>query len=79
MSTDQEQTASRFTGLHAETTGRVLKAFYEVYNELGGGFLESVYHEALAMVLRETGLTLRSQYPSLYDFEGRLSGISELT
>jgi len=29
--------------LYEETTGRVIKAFYKVYNTLGYGFLEKVY------------------------------------
>ena len=33
---------------HAELTSRVIGAFYEVYNELGHGFLESVYRDAMA-------------------------------
>ncbi|RLB30730.1 MAG: hypothetical protein DRG87_04340 [Deltaproteobacteria bacterium] len=32
---------------HKETTDIILKCFYEVYNELGDGFLESVYENAL--------------------------------
>ncbi len=29
--------------LYKELTGSILKLFYEVYNELGHGFLEKVY------------------------------------
>ena len=29
---------------HGLVTDQILKVFYEVYNELGHGFLESVYH-----------------------------------
>jgi len=29
--------------LHKELTGDILKVFYDVYNELGYGFLERVY------------------------------------
>ncbi len=67
MNTDLEQVATRdglehkskrFAGLHAEVIDVVLKVFYEVYNELGGGFIESVYHKALAMALRQAGLTV---------------------
>ena len=32
---------------HAECTGRILRAFYDVYNELGPGFAERVYARAL--------------------------------
>jgi len=33
--------------LHGEITEKVIKAFYKVYNELGFGFLEKVYENAL--------------------------------
>jgi len=29
--------------IHSELTGKVIGIFYDVYNELGHGFLESVY------------------------------------
>ena len=60
--------------LHADVTERVLKAFYEVYNELGGGFLESVYHTALALALRESGLDVASQVPVPVHFRGVVIG-----
>ena len=31
---------------YKEITNTILKSFYEVYNELGDGFLESVYESA---------------------------------
>jgi GxxExxY protein len=33
--------------LHSELTDKIIQAFYKVYNILGDGFLESVYHNAL--------------------------------
>lgn len=33
--------------LHHQVTDKILKAFYSVYNELGYGFLEKVYENAL--------------------------------
>lgn len=47
--------------LHRETTDRILKGFYEVYNELGDGFLESVYENALFLVLKDSGLKVERQ------------------
>ncbi|MEA5099150.1 MAG: GxxExxY protein [Bacteroidales bacterium] len=35
--------------LYQEETKKIIKAFYEVYNNLGCGFLENVYQEALAI------------------------------
>lgn len=40
---------------HAELTKGVNGVFYEVYNELGHGFLESVYENSLAITLRAKG------------------------
>jgi GxxExxY protein len=46
---------------HGETTDLILKSFYEVYNEMGDGFLESVYEHALYLVLRDAGLNVERQ------------------
>jgi len=37
---------------YEELTGEVIKTFYDVYNELGYGFLEKVYQNALFMELK---------------------------
>jgi GxxExxY protein len=42
--------------IQGETTGRIIGAFYKVYDELGFGFLESVYRRALAIELHKEGL-----------------------
>ena len=41
---------------HAEITDAIIGCFYDVYNELGYGFLESVYREAMIVALRSRGL-----------------------
>lgn len=33
--------------LHSYITSKILRAFYDVYHELGYGFLENVYQNAL--------------------------------
>ena len=47
--------------LHKELTGSILKLFYEVYNELGYGFLEKVYHNALYNELKNNGFKVETQ------------------
>jgi GxxExxY protein len=55
---------------HQELTEAVIHAFYEVYNELGHGFLESVYEEALFRVLKESGFAIQRQYSLPVWFRG---------
>ena len=47
--------------LHAELTERVIGIFYDVYNDLGYGFLESVYENGLSLALTEAGLQVSRQ------------------
>jgi GxxExxY protein len=49
--------------LHEEITEKILAACFEVANELGVGFLESVYEKALLVALRQKGLKAEEQYP----------------
>ena len=42
---------------HQEATEAIIQSFYEVYNELGHGFLESVYEQAMNRVLRDRGVS----------------------
>jgi GxxExxY protein len=42
---------------HSELTEKIIGVFYDVYNELGHGFLESTYAEAMAIALEQSGLT----------------------
>ena len=61
---------------HEELTGRVLKVFYDVYNELGHGFLESVYQRAMAVALCSAGLRIGEQLPIEVFFRGQQIGAS---
>ena len=49
--------------IHKETTDKILKGFYNVYNTLGYGFLEKVYENALLLELRSIGLLVEKQVP----------------
>jgi GxxExxY protein len=47
--------------LHKELTSSIIKIFYDVYNELGYGFLERVYQNALFFELKENGFKVEAQ------------------
>lgn len=49
--------------LHQEITHKIIQSAYNVYNTLGAGFLEKVYHNALVIELQEVGLQVESQLP----------------
>ena len=51
-----------------ELTEEILGACFEVSNELGVGFLESVYEKALLFVLRQKGINAISQAPIAVKF-----------
>ena len=47
--------------LHEDITNGIIKAYYEVYNELGFGFLENVYQNALFYELQDKGFNVVPQ------------------
>tara|TARA_Y100000294_G_scaffold166722_1_gene175298 strand:- start:284 stop:676 length:393 start_codon:yes stop_codon:yes gene_type:complete len=59
---------------YKEITDKILKSFYEVYNELGNGFLESVYEKAMLLVLKDCGLKAKSQKEILVSFRDEVIG-----
>lgn len=60
--------------LYEELTGKILEACFEVINELGSGFLESVYEKALVIALRQKGLLVKTQVPLSVEFRGENVG-----
>ena len=60
--------------LHNELTAQIIKAFYTVYNELGYGFLEKVYENALVIELKKMRLNVRRQYPIKVYYKGEIVG-----
>lgn len=59
---------------HSKLTDTVIGVFYEVYNELGFGFLESVYRNALQLALIEKGLAVEPEKPISVYFRGKKVG-----
>lgn len=56
--------------LQRELTGEIIGAFYECYNDLRFGFLESVYRRALATECRRRGLPVAEESPVEVCYKG---------
>ncbi len=59
---------------YAELTEKIIGIFYDVYNELGYGFLESVYEESLVIALRQAGCRVERQLAIPVWFRGHEVG-----
>ena len=60
--------------LHEELTGQILQACFEVINELGAGFVESVYQKALLVALCQKGLQAETEFQLKVKFRGVVVG-----
>jgi GxxExxY protein len=65
MNTDQSQFK------YQEITEKIIGVFYDVYNEIGFGFLESVYEKCLVAALGQAGLTVQQQVSIPFFFRGQ--------
>jgi GxxExxY protein len=46
---------------HQELTKSIIGVYYDVYNELGYGFLEKIYHNAMIIELKKRGFEIENQ------------------
>ena len=60
--------------LEKDLTEKIIAACLEVSNELGVGFLESVYERALLIALADKGLKAETQVPLKVVFRNRVVG-----
>ena len=59
---------------HEDLTAKIIGCSFDVINELGAGFLESVYQKSLLIALREAGLRAEEQVPLRVFFRGQCVG-----
>lgn len=59
---------------HRELSRQIIKKFYEVYNELGSGFLESIYENAFQILLKQSGVDVEKQLPITVYFRDQIVG-----
>ncbi len=60
--------------VNEELTKKIIGICYKVQNELGAGFLESVYHNALLIALRDEGFSVESEKRLKVHFHGKEVG-----
>jgi GxxExxY protein len=72
MNTAQEGPDADFK--YGDITQKVIGVFFTVYNELGFGFVESVYHKAMLIALADAGLLVETQASLPVFFRGHLVG-----
>ena len=54
---------------HSEITEKIIKCFFKVYNDLGYGFLEKVYENAMFIELKSLGLFVEKQKQIIVYYE----------
>ena len=62
------------TLLHKRITDAVLKIYFDVYNQLGSGFLEKVYQNAMYFELKDKGFKVEAQKQIKVYFREQLVG-----
>jgi GxxExxY protein len=60
--------------LHKDITDKIIKAYYSVYNNLGFGFLEKVYSNAMCIELAELDLYCEIQKPIIVHYKKKVVG-----
>lgn len=60
---------------HSDLTSRILRAFYDVYNDCGFGFPESVYANALCVELEYAGVAFRKEVVQEIVYRGAVVGV----
>ena len=60
--------------LHKELTDEIIKTYYDVYNELGYGFLEKVYQNSMFIELKSRGFTVEAQKQIKVHYKGKEVG-----
>jgi len=57
---------------HEELTGEIIGAAIEVHRQLGPGFIESIYENALVYELRKRGLKVEQQREAAIFYDGNV-------
>ncbi len=61
--------------LYKELSYSVVGCFYKIYNTLGPGHKEEIYHKALAIEFNKHNLSCESKKKIKIEYEGKLIGV----
>ena len=64
----------RMTLLHHDLTEVIIGIYQDVYTELGHGFLERIYQQAMVIALKDAGLSVVERVPFPVLFRGQVLG-----
>lgn len=56
--------------IHKDLTDSILKVYFDVYNELGYGFLEKVYQNSMYLELKSRGFYVEAQKQIKVNYKG---------
>ena len=57
-------------GIEKDVSSRIIDCFFIVYNNLGFGYLEKVYENAMKIELEVSGLSVQAQKPIKVKYKG---------
>ena len=60
--------------VHGDLSREIIGAFYDVYNELGFGFSETLYQRAMPVALAGRGVQCEQELPLVVRFHGEVVG-----
>jgi GxxExxY protein len=61
--------------LYPELSYQIMRAVFEVHNQLGPGFTEDIYETALALEFKSNGIAFEQQKPTEIHYKGQFVGI----
>jgi GxxExxY protein len=75
---DQAQDSSSRVLIEKELSHVIIGCFFDVYNELGYGFMELLYVRALDITMQKRGLRVDREYPVTVTFRGQQIGVHRI-
>jgi GxxExxY protein len=75
---DESRGSSHPVIIEKELSHAIVGCFFEVYSELGYGFVEALYARALEIAMRGRGLRVDREYPAIVTFRGQQIGFHRI-